>query len=293
MDTDGFERERRRLFALAYRILGSAAEAEDAVQDTYLKWHAADRDAIACAPAWLTTCCTRQCIDMLHSARRARTDYVGTWLPEPLHMVDDQSPDQLAEQASSVGTAFMLMLERLSPRERAAYLLHEVLDMGYADVAAALSSTEAACRQLVARAKARLGKGGARVPPPPRERQQQLLLAFQRALTTGQLQPLVSHLAEDIVLCADGGGKASTIASPVQGRPAVADALRMLSRHWRQDDWQPALLSGSQGFLLWQDGRLETAVSFAFGPQPCIAGLYIVRNPDKLERLSALVQAPR
>lgn len=289
MDVDGFENERRRLFTLAYRILGSAAEAEDAVQDTFLKWHAADRSVIVCTPAWLTTCCTRQCLDMLQSARRARTEYVGTWLPEPLHLIDENSPDQLAELASSVSMAFMLMLERLTPKERAAYLLHEILDVGYADVAVALSASEVACRQLVSRAKGKIG-GDAQVAAPPLERQKVLLDKFQHALTTGKLDSLVAHLSDDIALFADGGGKASTIPGPVTGRDAVMQALQTLHAYWRDHTWQSVVLSGSHGFLLRHHDRIDAAIAFHYCPQPSLAGIYIVRNPDKLAHLSTVVQ---
>src|SRR3546814_163350 len=154
-----FESRRRQLTGLAYRILGTLAEAEDAVQDTFLKWREADQDAIDNPAAWLTTACTRRCLDLLRSARRRRVDYVGAWLPEPVHTVADDTPESAAELASSLSTAFLLLLERLSPKERAAYLLHEIFDRPYPEVAAALGLHEAACRKLVSRAKAARSEG--------------------------------------------------------------------------------------------------------------------------------------
>ena len=148
-DPTPFESRRRHLLGLAYRILGSVAEAEDAVQDTFLRWRAADRDAIANPAAWLTTACTRRSLDLLKSARRTRVDYVGTWLPEPVRTAAEETPESSLELASSLSTAFLLLLERLSPKERAAYLLHEIFEQPYPDVAAALGLQEATCRKLV------------------------------------------------------------------------------------------------------------------------------------------------
>lgn len=284
---DIFDTERKRLHALAYRILGSASEAEDAVQEVYIKWHRADRQAIKSPPAWLTTCCTRQCIDMLQNAQRSRTDYVGMWLPEPLHLADTQSPEYLVELSSTVSTAFLLMLERLTPRERAAYLLREVLDLDYADVATALEVSEVACRQLVSRAKSRIG-GSSRFAPPPRERQLALLAEFKHALRTGQFDQLVVLLEEDIELCADGGGKVETVLKPAYGRVAVLDLLQVLHRYWVENAWQPVTLSGALGYLLVRNSSIEAALTFAYDTQGLLSGIYVMRNPDKLNHLQTL-----
>src|SRR5690242_21686362 len=141
-----FEEARPRLLGLAYRILGSRADAEDAVQDTFLKWRTADHADIANPGGWLITTCTRRCIDLLRAAHRSRVDYVGTWLPEPMHMLTADPADEAL--GTSLTTAFLLMLERLTPKERAAYLLHEIFDMDYPDIAKALDMNQAACRQL-------------------------------------------------------------------------------------------------------------------------------------------------
>lgn len=151
MATDGtafFEARRRFLFGLAYRMLGTRADAEDAVQETFIKWLHADRGAIANPAAWLTSICTNLCVDMLRAAHRTRVDYVGSWLPEPIHTVADDTPESRLELASSLTTAFLLVLERLTPKERAAYLLHEIFDTPYPDIAATLGMQESACRKL-------------------------------------------------------------------------------------------------------------------------------------------------
>ena len=147
-----FEKARPRLLSIAYRILGSRMDAEDAVQDTFLKWQAVDMDSIDAPGAWLTTTCTRRAIDMLRSASRSRVDYVGNWLPEPVQATSDNDVEAQMELSSSLSTAFLLALERLSPRERAAYLLHEIFEMPYADLAKSLDMSEPGCRKLVSRA---------------------------------------------------------------------------------------------------------------------------------------------
>ena len=199
-----FEQVRPMLTGLAYRMLGSRADAEDAVQDTFLKWQATPQDEIERPAAWLTTACTRRCIDLLRSAHRTRVDYVGPWLPEPIHTpVDDMSDLQLA---SSLTTAFLLMLERLTPKERAAYLLHEIFDIDYPEIATILEMQESACRKLVSRARANIDQDKVRHET-PRERQRALLAAFETAVTSGEINTLATLLSEDIRLAADSGGK--------------------------------------------------------------------------------------
>ncbi|WP_207256646.1 sigma-70 family RNA polymerase sigma factor, partial [Pseudomonas sp. FW305-76] len=219
-DTTVFESRRSFLLGLAYRLLGSRAEAEDVVQDLFIKWLEADKASIATPAAWLTTACTRHCIDLLRSAQRSRLQYVGTWLPEPIHSLHHDSPEQSHELASSLSTAFLLLLERLTPKERAAYLLYDIFDLDYPQVAQTLGVQEATCRKLVSRAKASLGNTQARYQPEP-SRQQQLLSAFHNAITSGSTQDLAAMLSEDVELCADGGGKASAIRETLYGLEAV------------------------------------------------------------------------
>ena len=162
-----FEKARPALLGLAYRMLGSVADAGDAVQDTFVKWSSADREKIDNQRAWLTTTCTHRCLDILRAAHRTRVNYVGAWLPEPIHTSVDRDIDGELDLADSLSTAFLLLLERLSPKERAAFLLHEVLDQSYTEIAATLGMREAACRKLVSRAKSNIGHGEAKYSAPP------------------------------------------------------------------------------------------------------------------------------
>ena len=277
-----FETARPRLWGLAYRMLGSAADADDAVQDTYLLWQAADRGTIEVPAAWLTTACTRRCIDLLRAAHRSRVDYVGPWLPEPLVAAEGQMPSDHVEMASTLSTAFLLLLERLTPSERAAYLLHEVFDYDYGDVAAALDKSEAACRQLVSRARRHVGGAKARFAPQP-ARQDHLLQEFLGALRSGAVERLESLLAEDVALWADGGGKVSALPDVVEGFGKVAPLLDGLWRKWWSHyDLVPAEVNGGPGLLLREAGVLNGVLSLSIGPDGRIVGIYVVRNPDKL-----------
>lgn len=281
-----FESRRRQLLGLAYRILGSLAEAEDAVQDTFLKWQAADRDAIDNPAAWLTTACTRQCLDVLKSARRARVDYVGTWLPEPVHTATEDNPETTLELASSLSTAFLLLLERLSPRERAAYLLHEIFDRPYPEVAATLGLQEAACRKLVSRAKSSIGNPVARYAAPV-DRQQALLSEFQSAIASGRTGRFATMLSDEIALSADGGGKVSAVPYVLHGKQSVLDFIsKGLHRFWADYEWRPAEINGGRGVLLIaEDGHVSASVTFGYDEVGRLSGIYIVRNPDKLAGL--------
>lgn len=280
-----FEERRRFLFGLSYRLLGSRAEAEDVVQDVYVKWFEADTHPIDNPAAWLTRVCTRHCIDQLRAARRQRVEYVGTWLPEPLHMIDESTPESSLELASSLSTAFLLLLDRLAPRERAAYLLKEIFDMDYSEVAAALGVQEATCRKLVSRARAGIGSKRGRNAP-PRERQEALLSAFHTAIFHGAVAPLATLLVEDVELAADGGGKVSAIREPVRGKTAVlAFMSTALREYWRDYQWEVADLNGARGVVLRSSGTVVAAMSVSWTDEGCVEGFYIMRNPDKLIRI--------
>jgi len=285
-DTVPFEDNRRRLLGLAYRILGSLAEAEDAVQDTYLKWRNAEHAAIESPAAWLTAVCTRRCLDLLKAARRQRVDYVGTWLPEPVHTATDETPESSLELASSLSTAFLLLLERLSPKERAAYLLHDIFDRPYEEVAAVLGVQEPACRKLVSRARAGIERPATRYVASA-ERQEALLAAFRSALDTGHTDRLSALLADDIALSADGGGKATAVGQILSGPQRVLDFVTgPLRDFWAAYRWQPAEINGGLGALLLDgDGGVVAAVSFGYDAVGRVDGIYIMRNPDKLARL--------
>lgn len=280
-----FEEARPRLLGLAYRILGSRADAEDAVQDTFLKWRTADHDAIANPGAWLMTTCTRRCIDLLRAAHRTRVDYVGTWLPEPIHTMTADPADEAL--GSSLTTAFLLMLERLTPKERAAYLLHEIFDMDYADIARALDMREAACRKLVSRAKGHVEMTKVRHVTPA-ARQEELLAAFESAIAGGDTAALVAMMSDDIALGSDGGGKVAAAARILQGKAEVMGFFdQVLLRFWSQYRLTAADINGGRGFIVHKDHHVEATVAFAYDEAGQVGGIYIMRNPDKLARLDA------
>ncbi|MCC2597138.1 RNA polymerase sigma factor SigJ [Pusillimonas sp. MFBS29] len=283
--TSVFEAQRKFLAGLAYRILGSVAEAEDAVHDTYIKWSQAEHDQIENPAAWLTTACTRHCIDMLRSAQRARLIYVGAWLPEPLHESVEHTPESAVEMSSSLSVAFLLLLERLSPKERAAYLLHEIFDRSYVETAEALGVQEATCRKLVSRARSNIGRPEVRNVV-PRERQEELLAAFSLAIGTGEITQLAGLMSDDVELRADGGGKVVTLPEPLFGKESVLDFIASrLGDYWKDYIWQAADINGMRGAILLQHGRVVATVCFSCDTQNRLVGIYIVRNPDKLSQL--------
>ncbi|HET6950187.1 MAG TPA: RNA polymerase sigma factor SigJ [Acidimicrobiales bacterium] len=286
-DVETFEQHRSTLMGLAYRVLGSTADAADAVQDTYVAWLQADKDAIRSPGAWLTTVCTRRSIDLATAANRARVSYVGTWLPDFVHTSSEDDPGDHAALASSVTTAFLLLLDRLTPKERAAYLLREVFDRSYAEVASALGMQEPACRQLVARARRNVGRPDVRHHT-PRERQQDLLRAFRRAVAAGSTDALARLLADDVALHADSGGKVPTIRETLHGRDAVVAFVEStIGPSWRQHVLQDAEINATFGLELVDHDRVTAAVSFAFDQTGQVSDIFIMRNPDKLARLDA------
>ncbi|HWM47892.1 MAG TPA: RNA polymerase sigma factor SigJ [Xanthobacteraceae bacterium] len=280
-----FAQARPMLMGLAYRMLGSRADAEDAVQDTFLKWQSADKQAIENPPAWLTATCTRRCIDLLRAAHRSRVDYVGAWLPEPVHTSSDTMSEETPELASSLTTAFLLMLERLTPKERAAYLLHEIFDMDYADVATALGIQEPTCRKLVSRARTNIEQAKVRYTT-PLERQEELLAAFQAAIASGSTGQLAALLADDIELRADGGGKVPAALDALRGKASVLDFIGTRLRDWWGEyEWTLADLNGSRGVVLSKRGETVATLSVAFDEAGQATAIYVVRNPDKLAAL--------
>lgn len=279
-----FEEARPRLMGLAYRILGSVADAEDAVQETYVRWLGADISSIKNPGGWLTTVCTRYCIDLLKSAQRTRLDYVGTWLPEPITAEVDENIDVEAQMdlASSLSTAFLLLLERLSPKERAAYLLHELFDTQYDELAETLSMTEPACRKLVSRAKANLKVDRRRFNPRP-EAQARMLSAFQNAITSGSSDRLEQLLAEDVQLGADGGGKVIAALNIIDGKDKVLRFIKgILSKAWSDLSSQFTEFNGAPALLITEGETITAVVGCACDTAGAANRIYIVRNPDKL-----------
>lgn len=285
-DVATFEEARSALRALAYRILGSYAEAEDAVQDTFVKWQAADRESIETPRAWLTTVCTRRCLDLLKAADRARVDYVGPWLPEPVATAAGDAP---AELAASVTTAFLLLLDRLSPKERAAYLLREIFDHDYAEVAAILGLQEAACRKLVSRAQAALRAGKARQAVPVAQ-QERLLDAFQRAVNSGETQPLSALLADGIALRADGGGKAAAASRVLRGRDEVLGFVtKVLGSAWPRWRQERREINGRLGLVVYDGEAISASLTFGYDENGALSDIYIMRNPEKFAGLAGSI----
>jgi len=284
-DRSTFDSLRPRLIGLAYRMLGSMADAEDAVQDTFLKWQGTDRTAIANPEAFLTTICTNCCLDALKAAHRKRVDYVGPWIPEPLQIDTGSDPEADLERAQSLTTAFLLLMERLSPKERAAYLLREVFGKPYGEVAAALGVSEKACRQLVSRAGKHVQAPASRFVPAP-DHQQRMLDAFLTAVESGSTEQLSGLLSETVQFQSDGGGKTTALGRILEGRGDVAKYVaRIMSRLWDGGPIRICNINGVRGLVLLQDGRIESALTLGYDGDGRIDRIFIIRNPDKLARL--------
>lgn len=290
-----FEPYRRRLLGLAYRMLGSMAEAEDAVQEAYLRWHDTDRDRIAEPRAFLMTTTTRICLDVLKSARVKREEYVGPWLPEPVTDTASLAPDAQTELAEDLSVALLLALERLSPLERAAFLLHDVFDYSFTQVAEALGRNEAACRQLAARARAHVRESRPRgVTPPPRTssgldpKHAELLSAFMSASRTGDIQALTHLLASDARMVSDGGGKVAAALNVIEGADRVAAFLAGVVRKGWTDDLTIRFdsINGLPGLVLTGPNGLVQTSAFEV-EDGVVKAIYIVRNPDKLKHLAS------
>lgn len=286
-----FEAQRPQLQGLAYRMLGSQAEAEDVVQEAWLRWHEADHARVTHPRAFLRQTVTRLSLDRLKSARVRREQYVGPWLPEPLltePTPPEDDPAALGERADDISYAFMLALERLSPLERAAFLLHDVFDADFSEVAAALARTPAACRQLAARARKRVSEARPRYRVPPAFGQQ-LADAFLQAVGSGDLEELKTLLAEDARFVSDGGGRVVAAGIPVHGRDRVARVLHGLARKYPQPAgvrFTPATVNGLPGFIVHHpDGTPLQTVALEVDDGGRITGIYVVRNPDKLRHL--------
>jgi RNA polymerase sigma-70 factor, ECF subfamily len=276
-----FEEARPRLLGLAYRILGSRADAEDAVQDCFFKWRAADRAQIRTPLAWLSSVCTRRCLDLLRVADRARVNYVGPWLPEPIHPATPPAVDD--KLATSLTTAFLLLLERLTPKERAAYLLHEIFDQPYAEIAAMLEMDEAACRKLVSRARQNIDHDKVRHVT-PKETQDNLLRAFQSAVMSGSTNQLAALLSSDIRLTTDTGGK-TVAATRILEREDVFNALSRAHAWWEGCQWEITDMNGGRGAILKKNGRPTLTISLSCNEAALVSDIFITLNPAKLARL--------
>jgi RNA polymerase sigma-70 factor (ECF subfamily) len=289
-----FEPHRRRLRGLAYRMLGSMAEAEDAVQEAYLRWHDTNRDIVKEPRAFLMTTTTRICLDVLKSARMKREEYVGPWLPEPITDTASLAPDAQTELAEDLSVALLLALDRLSPLERAAFLLHDVFDYSFSQIADALDRNEAACRQLASRARTRVRDARPKGLTPPRgattsidPRHQELLAAFISASRSGDIEQLTRMLASDARLVTDGGGKVPAALNVIEGNDRIAAFLAGVVRKGFTDDMSIRfeMVNGLPGLLIVSPNGLVQTNAFEFDGD-AVTAIYIVRNPDKLKHLA-------
>ncbi len=288
-----FEEYRSLLFALAYRMLGSCADAEDCLQDAYLRWHAATEgraDSIHAPRTYLCTLVTNICIDHLRSAKVRRETYVGVWLPEPLVASDaTPEPDATAELDETISLAFLLLLERLTPTERAIFLLHDVFEYNYNEIAAMLRKSAENCRQIAHRAQQSLAAQRPRFDP-DRGMQQRLIERFAAACASGDMHGLIGLLSEDIVLHSDGGGKVQAALKPIFGPEKVARMLIKLAAKFPADMRATlARVNGAKGIVLYSDATDMDATVLAVvtltTASDQIQQIAIMVNPDKLRHV--------
>jgi RNA polymerase sigma-70 factor (ECF subfamily) len=286
---ESFETYRSYLFAIAYRMLGSAMDAEDMVQETYLRYQTTPPETIISLKAFLTTILTRLCMDQLHLARRKREQYMGPWLPEPILTAETSELAKVEERVDayeSISLAFLVLLEQLQPIERAVFLLREVFEYEYAEIATFLGKSEVACRQSFSRAKKHLGDHRPRFPASP-DTQKQLLTGFMQAVQAGEMTPLMNLLAEDVTFWADGGGKVKGAAMhQVAGRVAVARFILESSPIFRRSLPEGSRIEltevNGQPALITRAGDQAFAVIIIEVEAQRIKTIRIIVNPDKL-----------
>ncbi len=287
---DAFNEHRKVLFAIAYRMLGSVADAEDMLQETYLRWQQALDREIHSPRAFLVTIVSRLCLNHLKSARVRREEYFGEWLPEPLLTEDEGSARALAEVEvdDSLSFAFLVLLERLTPMERAVFLLREVFEYEYTEIADILGQSEANCRQLLRRARQHVAENRPRFNPSPQQRER-LLREFLQATAGGNLERLVELLASDVALHSDGGGKGPALPVLIQGAAKVARALVGASRKFVPASivTRLASINGEIGAISYHEGKPFSVVTLDI-LDGRIRGVYIVSNPEKLAHMPAL-----
>lgn len=287
---DEYSRYRRLLFSIAYRMLGTVSDAEDMVQEAYLRWRRAHDDGaptIAAPKSWLTTTITRLCIDHLRSARIRREEYVGPWLPEPILTPDTAvDPAEGVALADTLSLAFLLVLERLNPIERAVFLLHDVFGYDFAEIAPIVEKSAPNCRQLARRARDHIAANRPRFAPDPVTRER-LLGEFMRACTSGDLPSLIALLSDDITAWSDGGGKVQAARKPIHGAQKVAGFLLKLAEFaaLQSATYQVAEINGQLGIITLLADVPYGVMTFDVIDDR-IAGIALVVNPEKLERLA-------
>ncbi|HUB20970.1 MAG TPA: RNA polymerase sigma-70 factor [Streptosporangiaceae bacterium] len=280
--TEGFVAHRNLLFTVAYEMLGSAADAEDVLQETWLRWAGVDLDTVRDQRAYLVRITTRQALSRLRTLGRRKESYVGPWLPEPLLTAPDVADD--VELADSVSMAMLLVLETLTPAERAVFVLREVFDVTYEEIADAIGKSPAAVRQIAHRARAHVAARRPRGPVSPAQTRD-ALEAFQRAVETGDLQHLLDILAPDVVFLGDGGGVVQAVLVPVVGAARVGRLLAVgLNRIADTASVQPAQVNGYPALIIRFNGEIDTVIAARID-DGLVTGLYAVRNPEKLSHM--------
>ena len=276
-----FEALRGRLFGIAYRMVGSRADAEDVVQDAYIRWHQAERDHIENPEAWLVTATSRLAIDRLRRLKTEREAYVGPWLPEPI-VTPAAAPDRALDLADDLSIAFLTLLERLAPEERAAFLLHDVFDVGYGEIASVLERSEAACRQVVHRARERV-RGDHKRFETTESAKATMLRKFLEAMEARNEQALLALFAPDATWTADGGGKTAAAPTPITGAARIARlVIGLREKFWAADRAiEVATINGETGLCIRDGNRLTATLSIATDGSHILA-VYAVVNPDKL-----------
>ena len=287
-----FDQHRSLLFSIAYRMLGSVADAEDMLQETFIRWQQAREEDVRSPRAFLVTIISRLCITHLQSARVRREEYVGQWLPEPLVTNPGNDPLQIIQVDESLSMAFLVVLERLTPVERAIFLLREVFEYEYSDISVILGQSVANCRQILRRARQHVNTLRPRFKASSKERND-LLDRFLRAATNGDMDALLTLLSKNAVLHADGGGKAIAVPNVIEGAEKVArgvvGALRKLVP--REVVRRQMEINGALGLVSYLDGKPFSAVSLETNDGQ-IRAIYIVTNPEKLERLPKFTEKP-
>ena len=276
--TEAFVAHRNLLFTVAYEMLGSAADAEDVLQETWLRWAGVDLDMVRDQRAYLVRITTRQALGRLRTLRRRKESYVGPWLPEPLLTAPGVAED--VELADSVSMAMLLVLETLTPAERAVFVLREVFDLEYDEIAGAVGKSPAAVRQIAHRARAHVAARRPHAVVSPAQARD-ALEAFRRAVETGDLQSLLDTLAPDVVFLSDGGGVVPAALAPVAGAGTVA---RILGRIAAAASLQPAQVNGYPALIIRLNGAIDTVIAVRID-DGLITGLYAVRNPEKLSHM--------
>ena len=281
--TEVFVAHRNLLFTVAYEMLGSASDAEDVLQETWLRWAGVDLDLVQDRRAYLVRITTRQALNRMRTLGRRKESYIGPWLPEPLLIAPDMTED--VELAESVSMAMLLVLETLSPTERAVFVLREVFDLGYDEVAQAVDKSSAAVRQIAHRARLHVASRRPRGVVSAVE-SRAALVAFQRAVETGDLKGLFDILAPDVVLLSDGGGIKQAVPRPIVGADKVARLLTVgLSLVGDQMTLEPIQVNGWPALMMRLNGEIDSVVAMRIDDS-LVTGLYIVRNPEKLTRLN-------